>query len=284
MIEVSVIIPTYNRKESLRKALESVEAQEGVPFEIWVIDDGSVDGTEAMIRSDFPDVNYHYQHNRGPAAARNRGIERAKAQWIAFLDSDDLWKPGKLKAQMEFLRANPHFSACQTEEIWIRKGERVNPMKKHQKYGGWIFEKCLPLCIISPSAVMIHRDVFAQVGLFDETYPACEDYELWLRITPQFPVGLISDPYVVKYGGHKDQLSHAFEAMDQFRIRAMSNVLQSHLLNPTQKAAAVKNLKEKSQIFIQGAWKRGKVDEASRIEKMVQATIQKIERTRLAPS
>ncbi len=265
MIEVSVIIPAYNRRESLKKALDSVLRQEGVCLEIIVVDDGSTDGTGEMVRLDYPSVNYFYQSNQGPAAARNRGIERSRGEWTAFLDSDDEWLLGKLKTHLDFFAANPGLRICQTEEIWIRNGRRVNPMKKHKKYGGWIFEKCLPLCVISPSAVIIHRDIFEAVGLFDESYPACEDYELWLRIASKFPVGLIEKPYVVKYGGHADQRSREFPAMDRFRIRALVKIIHSGKLPPELRAAALAEIHAKAEIFCQGASKHGNEQEAEEI-------------------
>ena len=193
---ISVIIPTYNRETVLPRAITSVLAQKGADFELIIVDDGSTDSTNNFIesRSPFPVPRVFHQENKGPAAARNLGIKHAQGEWIAFLDSDDEWKPGKLKAQLKFFEENPEYFICQTEEIWIRNGTRVNPMKKHQKFGGWIFEKCLPLCVVSPSAVMMRRKLFGEVGLFDESLPACEDYDLWLRIAAKYPIVLIENP------------------------------------------------------------------------------------------
>lgn len=272
--EVSVIIPTFNRETLLPRALSSVLGQTGVSFELSVVDDGSTDGTRALIEKDFPSVNYLHQNNQGPSAARNRGIERSRGQWIAFLDSDDEWLPGKLEAQLAFFRQNPSYRILQTEEIWIRNGKRVNAMNKHKKYGGFIFEKCLPLCAVSPSAVMIHKSLFEEIGLFDESLPACEDYDLWLRIAARHPVGLIEKPYVTRYGGHADQCSSKYPAMDLFRIRALVKILKSGTLSPEQTALAEKTLKEKSQIYIQGALKRGKAKEAEEIRGLIHETLQ----------
>ncbi len=274
---ISVIIPTYNRANVLPRAIESVLSQKGVEgeAELIIVDDGSTDGTERVVREIMgPDLKIHYfkQGNAGPSAARNLGIQHAKGQWIAFLDSDDEWMPGKLKAQLKFFAANPDYLICQTEEIWIRNGTRVNPMKKHQKYGDWIFEKCLPLCVVSPSAVMMQRTLLDKVGLFDESLPACEDYDLWLRIASRYPVGLIEKPYIIKYGGHADQRSREFPAMDRFRIRSLVKILSQGILSPDQTATARTILEEKAEIFIQGALKRGKKDEAAEIEKLVWGT------------
>ncbi len=261
MLSLSVIIPTFNREARLRQAIHSVLAQKDVSFELLIVDDGSTDKTQGMIEQEFPQATYIYQNNQGPAAARNRGIERSRGQWIAFLDSDDEWLAGKLKAQMDFYSSHPEYRICQTEEIWIRNGRRVNPMKKHQKYGGWIFEKCLPLCVISPSAVMIERSLFEEVGLFDESLPACEDYDLWLRTSAKFPVGLIEKPYVTKYGGDAGQRPHEFPAMDKFRIKSLSKIIASGTLSGEQEKAAREMLEFKSKIYLEGARKRGRKEE-----------------------
>lgn len=264
--EISVIIPTFNRVEVLPRALNSVLNQQNVSFEVLVIDDGSTDGTRELIAGSFPQVSYFYQQNQGPSAARNRGIENARGTWIAFLDSDDEWMPGKLEAQLGFFFAEPSYRIAQTEEIWIRNGKRVNAMNKHKKYGGWIFEKCLPLCNVSPSAVMVHRKLFDEIGLFDETLPACEDYDLWLRIAAKNPIGLLEKTYLIKYGGHEDQTSRKYPAMDRFRIQSLLKILKSGILNPEQTDAAHAMLEEKSRIFIQGALKRGKNTEAEKLK------------------
>ena len=268
---VSVIIPTYNRREKLARAIESVLKQKGPSFELIIVDDGSTDGTHDMIvgargprlsqkGGETPplrtDIKYLYQSNQGPAAARNLGIKNSNGEFIAFLDSDDEWLPGKLKAQLQFFEDNPDSLICQTEEIWIRNGRRVNPMKKHKKYGGWIFEKCLPLCIISPSAVMMRKEFFDRVGLFDESLPACEDYDLWLRASARFPIGLIEKSYAIKYGGHPDQRSHQFPVMDRFRVYALEKIIKSGSLNPAQLQSAHQEFDRKSNIITLGARKR----------------------------
>lgn len=271
MINVSVIIPTYNRCERLKQAIRSVLAQSGAIFELMIVDDGSTDDTRSMIEKEFPQVTYSYQKNQGPSAARNAGIKKAKGQWIAFLDSDDVWLPLKLSAQLDFCKKHPSLLIHQTEEIWMRNAKRVNPMIKHKKRAGWIFEDSLELCLISPSAVMIHRSLFDEVGLFNESLPACEDYDLWLRITSRFEVGLIEKPYVVRSGGHADQLSKKFPAMDQFRIESVCRVIQSGQLNQLQLIAAWKVLEAKMLIYCQGAIKRNKIEEVRSLQKKIQA-------------
>lgn len=143
-MDISVIIPTFNRKDVLRRAIKSVLNQRvtgsTTPCELIIADDGSTDGTERCIREEFPAVRYlRWESQRGPSFARNRGVQEARGKWIAFLDSDDEWKPGKLQTQLSFFQDNPDMRICQTEEIWIRNGVRVNPMTKHKKHGGFIF-------------------------------------------------------------------------------------------------------------------------------------------------
>lgn len=264
MLPVSVVIPSYNRKALLGRALTSVRAQSPPPEEVIVVDDGSTDGTEQWVRSNFPTIRYVRQDHLGVSAARNRGIASATREWIALLDSDDEWLPGKLARQFEELARHPDARICHTEEIWIRRGVRVNAMRKHAKEGGWIFRRCLPLCAMSPSSVLIHRSVFARVGLFDESLPACEDYDMWLRITARYPVLFVSEPQIIKHGGHEDQLSRHHWGMDRFRIRALEKILASGALAPAEQRAAARTLAEKAQILASGARKRGKLEEAAR--------------------
>ena len=265
---VSVVIPTCNRADLVLRALASVRAQTRPPTEILVVDDGSTDATVERVRAAFPEVTLLEQKNRGVSAARNAGIQKARGTWIALLDSDDEWLPQKLERQLratENDNDNDTF-LCHTDEIWVRNGRRVNPMKKHQKYGGRIFERCLPLCVISPSSVLLHRSLFETIGLFDEDLPVCEDYDLWLRVTARYPVLYLDEPLIVKYGGHADQLSHKYWGMDRFRIAALLKVLASGELGAREQAAAEAMLASKIAIYAHGARKRGKHAEAERYE------------------
>ena len=261
MFTVSVIIPAYNRCQLLRRALLSVYKQTVQAEEIIVIDDGSTDGTEEMLGKEFPDVKYTFQENAGVSAARNLGIRQAKGEWLAFLDSDDEWLPEKLEKQLASLENNPEMRICHSDEIWKRDGVRVNAMNKHNKKGGWIFQHCLPLCAMSPSSIIIHRSIFAQVGLFDIALPACEDYDLWLRITARYPVLFIDQPLIVKYGGHDDQLSSKYWGMDRFRIVALEKILVEDCLAIEDQRAAALMLIKKVSIYLQGAKKRNKQEE-----------------------
>ncbi|MBC8323131.1 MAG: glycosyltransferase family 2 protein [Candidatus Marinimicrobia bacterium] len=262
---MSVIIPAFNRAHTLPRALDSLLAQTLKPKEIIVIDDGSTDDTKAVL-ADYLGLCIIEQANCGVSAARNVGVEKASGEWLAFLDSDDEWLPKKLEKQWVAI-CNDDKLICHTEEIWIRNGKRVNPMKKHQKYGGWIYEKCLPLCVISPSSVIIHKSVFADIGVFDEELDVCEDYDLWLRICSKYPILFLDEQLIVKYGGHEDQLSRKHWGMDRFRVIALEKMITSGTLNNEEKKSTTDMIIQKCKIIINGMKKRGKDEDAEAWEK-----------------
>ena len=268
MPTVSVIIPTFNRAWVLREAIDSVLMQDFKDYEIIVVDDGSTDNTPALLEY-YPQIHVVSQSHQGVSTARNAGIKKACGSLVGFLDSDDLWLPEKLSTQVAFFREHPDALICQTEEIWIRRGVRVNPKKRHRKWAGMIFEHALELCIVSPSAVMIRRDLFDEIGLFDETLPVCEDYDLWLRVSCRFPVHLIEAPLVVKRGGHPDQLSRN-KGNDRFRVQALKKILETGRLDESQYALAAAALRKKCRIYAQGCLKRGRVDEADDYMRLAQ--------------
>ena len=265
MPSVSIIIPTFNRAEKVARAISSVMEQTFADFEIIVVDDGSKDNTEqTVVQFDERLVYIAHPSNLGVSAARNTGIKKSRTPLIAFLDSDDRWLPEKLAVQVEFFNNHPQAVACQTEETWIRKGKRVNPKKKHLKPSGDIFEPSLKLCLVSPSAVMLKRSLLEEVGLFDEDLPACEDYDLWLRIACRYPVYLIKEPLVVKEGGHPDQLSARHRGgMDRFRIKALVKLVKSGKLHKRQLEATLNELSLKCRVYGNGCLKRGKLDEGT---------------------
>ncbi|WP_428357113.1 glycosyltransferase family 2 protein [Methyloprofundus sp.] len=268
-MKISLIIPTYNRCLLLKRALLSVFQQSRPPDEIIIVDDGSTDNTLQMLNDEFPQVSIITQTNKGVSAARNIGIQQAKGDWVAFLDSDDTWLAEKLTVQVRALQQASELKICHSEEIWIRNGVRVNAMHKHKKTGGWIFAECLPLCAMSPSSIIIHRSVFEDVGLFDEDLPACEDYDLWLRISAKYPVLFIKQPLIKKYGGHEDQLSHKHWGMDRFRIQALEKIISQPDLSEENKHLAIQMLLKKAAIFRNGALKRGKIDSAHHYQQLL---------------
>ncbi len=272
---VSVIIPTFNRAYCLAESIHSVLAQSG--FELIVVNDGSTDDTMKVL-ANFPSVKViHLDENRGVSYARNKGLERAQGSLICFLDSDDLWEEGKLQAQVEWMQDHPDCKAVYTDEIWIRNGVRVNPMNKHQKYSGDIFRQCLPLCIVSPSSVMLRKSVLDEVGGFDESMPVCEDYDLWLRIAAHYPFKFLSDKLIIKRGGHEDQLSRKYWGMDRWRVYALEKLLHGDDLNMSQREWVTEMLIKKCEILIQGFEKRGKAEDAKIYRDIVSANSNKVD-------
>jgi glycosyltransferase involved in cell wall biosynthesis len=253
---VSVIIPTYNRHAMVQEAVDSVLAQTCSDFELIVVDDGSEDGTAESLARYGSAMRIYSQPRGGVAAARNRGAAHAAGVYLAFLDSDDLWLPRKLEVQSAFMWERPWVQICQTEEIWIRRGARVNPKKKHRKPSGDIFRASLELCLVSPSAVMMKRELFDAVGGFDETLPACEDYDLWLRVACSHAVSLITEPLVIKRGGHPDQLSRSIWGLDRFRVAALQKLLGCDL-GQERRDWVLEVLRRKATIVSAGARKRG---------------------------
>jgi len=262
--EVSVIIPSFNRAHMLGDAVRSVLGQSFSDFELIVVDDGSTDDTPGVLNCWAGRLKVIKTRRRGVSASRNLGAERACGRWLAFLDSDDLWLPEKLELQLQAHHRQPDFLISHTDEFWVRKGVRVNPMKKHAKRGGWIFEYSLPMCRISPSSVLIDRELFSRIGGFDEHYRVCEDYELWLRITARHPVLYLDRKLVVKRGGHDDQLSSSHWGFDRYRVRAILKILESGILHNAQRLAALKEVEAKSHILALGYGKRNKKLQAAR--------------------
>jgi len=256
---VSVVIPTFNRSWCLEEAVNSVLSQTYERYELIVVDDGSTDDTEKRL-SQYEKLTVITQQNRGVSAARNRGIASSKGDLIAFLDSDDLWLPEKLSTQVDYFMRHSEAEICQTQETWIRDRKRMNPGRRHHKTSGMFFERSLALCLVSPSAVMLRKRLLDKVGMFDETLPACEDYDLWLRINATIPIFLIDESLVIKRGGHADQLS-SNAGLDRYRIQSIKRLLDSGTLSHAQQEAALSVMQNKCQIYASGCRKRGKLEE-----------------------
>lgn len=258
---ISVILPTFNRAHVLRRALDSIAAQEDADWELLVVNDGSTDNSKSVYeewlktQTGQKRIEWIDTVNGGVSRARNIGVKAAKGEWLAFLDSDDEWKPGKLKDQLKL--AN-NYSWIHGEEIWIRNGVRVNPMKKHKKSGGRIFNRSVDLCCVSPSTVMIKREVFDRFGGFREDFPVCEDYDLWLKIASEYEVGFVEEPVLVKYGGHADQLSRRYHSMDRYRLISLRDQLNNLNLHVDERNHVRETMRLKSRILVDGFLKRHK--------------------------
>ena len=258
---VSVIIPVHNRREKVREAIASVYAQSWPAWELVVVDDGSDDGTgqelERLNSRTPPFTIVSLDSTHGVSFARNCGVRHSTAPLIAFLDSDDIWHPAKLAHQVEWFACHPDGVAVQTGERWIRNGRFVNPPATHRKRAGDLFESSLARCMITPSSVMMRRTLFDELGGFNESLPACEDYELWLRLTSRYPVGLVDTVLLTRYGGHADQLSSRYPRMDRFRIRALLALISSNTLTARQLEQARAMLSFRAGVVANGFLKRG---------------------------
>ena len=280
---ISVIIPTFNRCNLLKRALSSVLTQTVKLDEVIVIDNGSSDQTDIMVSSSFPTVKYLVEKKRGVSAARNRGICFAQSNWVAFLDSDDTWKPNKIEKQLQLANQNKNLRLIHTNEIWYKNGKLLNQMKKHQKSGGNIFEKSLELCCVSPSSSIIKKDVFNDYGFFDEKLEVCEDYDMWVRITAKEEIGYLSEPMVFKYGGHEDQLSKKFWGMDRFRIKSLEKNIENNWFSKEQSKAVYKKLIEKLIIVSTGAKKRGNQEIFKKYDQKLKQWLVKLKKIEYEP-
>ena len=269
---VDAVITTHNRAEFITDALDSAVKQTFDELRIIIIDDGSNINVSAIISKYLSEssgllkkkkrkIFYVYQRQRGISAARNTGIKLSRADYIAFIDDDDIWKKKKIERQIEELAANG-LRVCYTDEIWYMNGKHLNQLKKHRKYSGDIFEKALPLCIISPSSILIERSVFSEIGFFDTSFEVCEDYEFWLRLTLHFEVFFLEEKLIIKRGGHDSQLSRKYPAMDRFRIEAIKKLIDNVKMPENKYQAALNEIKKKIDIYINGCLKREKKEEA----------------------
>lgn len=269
MPQVTVILPSWNRADWLKKSIDSVLEQTFRDFELIVVDDASTDSTQEILTSYSGKIrSITFAKNLGVSAARNAAVKNCDSEWIAFLDSDDFWHPHKLQKQIAQTVIRAECPIHFTDEIWIRNGVRVNPKKKHQKLEGWIFKPSLELCLMSPSTVLLRRELFDVHGLFDETLPICEDYDLWLRLTAQHQVALLNEKLMTRHGGHADQLSRSDWGIDRYRVQSIIKILKTEKLSPEDRSAAIVVLRKKCEIIINGFRKRGKLQEVERYEKI----------------
>ncbi len=228
-MNISVVIPAYNRVSTLARAIDSVLAQSFKASEIIVVDDGSSDATSEVAKM-YPDVLLLRQNNMGVSTARNNGVIMASNEWIAFLDSDDTWHPKKLAFQVAFHKKNPNSLASYTDEVWMRAGKEWPVPKKFKKPTKVLFENSLEYCNIAPSSVLINKEYFERVGGFDENMEVCEDYDLWLRILKEGSIDLLPQKLINKYGGADDQLSMKYQFLDRWHIISLFKHVETPLV------------------------------------------------------
>ena len=221
------------------------------------------------IKSQQFDIKYLYQDNSGVSSARNFGIKESSHDWVAFLDSDDEWLPKKIEKQKKYLLENKDCNLVHANEIWIRNGVRVNSHKKHKKGGGDQFIPCLQFCVISPSSVLVKKKLLKEFEFFRDDYPCCEDYDLWLKITACYEIGFIEEFLSKKYGGHQDQLSHKYIAMDYWRIKSLFYVYKNMKLTTIQQEQLLKILKKKCEVLIRGYVKHNNLSNLEEVESIL---------------
>ena len=265
-ILVSVVIPTRDRSAMVRRAVASVLAQTHRALDVIVVDDGSTDDTVRQLAK-FVDARLRvFSHGaaRGVSAARNVGLAVARGAYLGLLDSDDEWLPQKTERQLAFMREKG-LAISQTQEIWMRGGRRVNPGEVHRKPDGYFFEQALTRCLVSPSTVLFTRAYWEEMGGFDESLPACEDYDLWLRTLVRHPVGLLDELLAIRHGGRADQLSASYIGQDLFRIRSMAKLLGQSGLSDWHRACLTKELRRRAMLYAKGCLKRDRPEEATRV-------------------
>ncbi len=268
-MNITVVIPTYNRYDFLKRAIVSVISQTYKVKEIVVVDDGSSDSTSQILQ-DFPNIKYIFQKNSGVSSARNLGIKNASHEWIAFLDSDDEWYESKLEEQVVFHKAQSDVLMSYTDEEWIRDGVSVKIPKKFRKIGLNPFNENLSFCNIAPSSALIHKTLFKSVGVFDESLDVCEDYDLWLRIALHYKIALVDKKLIKKYAGHKDQLSFKHWGMDRFRVITLEKLLEkSKNIESSKHQLIEKELLKKYSLLLKGAIKHDKIEDIKIYEEKV---------------
>lgn len=251
-MHIDVIIPTYNRAKVLERAILSVLKQTYKNFTLYVVDDGSTDETACLLEKYKDQIILLSQSNKGVSSARNLAAFKGSGDWIAFLDSDDEWIHQKLERQINAVANSPELRFFHTEEIWVRNGVRVNPKVKHQKHGADLLVRSLDFCLISPSTSLVRRDLFLEHGGFDEDFTVCEDYDLWLKILTKEEIGFLPEALTIKYGGHLDQLSLQFVAMDYWRIKSLARLYKAAHVKDEIKDKIKEVLLKKSKILLKG--------------------------------
>ena len=258
---ISVIIPIYNRAFLLQEAVESVLSQTIIPLEILIINDGSTDAIESVVENMW---NTHknasqirlitIKHCGMPGRVRNIGIIHARGDYIAFLDSDDIWLPKKLELQLNAIQEH---NICHTREIWLRNNKEISQKGQNHKRMGLIFCDALKKCIIGPSTVLLHKSIFSRYGMFREDLEIAEDYELWLRICEKEYISYVDMPLIVKRDrDDTQQLSKKFTYIEYFRIQALQPLVKNKVFSEKNTLIAQQVLQEKLIIWNKGAEKR----------------------------
>lgn len=247
-MKITAIIPTYNRADFLPLAIESILNQTIPLDEIIIVDDGSEDDTQKILEK-YKNLKIIKTANLGVSHARNTGIKNAKNSWIAFLDSDDIWSKEKIEKQINFHKENPDILFSHTNERWIRDGKEIKYPKSLKKPEGECFLQNTSTCKIAASSVLVSKRVFEDIGYFDESMSVCEDYDMWLRVSLRYQIGLLKESLITKYAGHP-QLSSTIFAIDRYHIYSLLKFLDTKFHIQIKK-----EIEKKCKILEKGALK-----------------------------
>ena len=229
---VSVIIPTYNRAHLIGRAIKSVLNQTYQDFELIIVDDGSTDNIEDIIRQ-FQEKDKRIKYikhdkNKGASAARNTGIKNSKGKYIAFQDSDDEWFPNKLEKQMKiFKKESPNLGIVYTGFYRIKDSEKKYiPSHEIVKKEGSIYEELLKGNFITTQSILVRKECFKKVGIFDENLPRLQDWELVMRLSKYYDFECIDEPLLISY-----YTSDSITANHKALIEALELILTKHYKN-----------------------------------------------------
>ena len=200
-------------------------------------------------------------------AVRNRGVAASEGNWVAFLDSDDVWQPEKLALQRDCIKADPDLRLIHTRETWLREDRIISQKKQRHRREGDVFPDALTKCMIGPSTVIMRRDLWEECGGFREDLEIAEDYELWLRITAGEPVGYVDKPLITKRAGGWEQLSLKYGQIEKFRLKGLGDLVESGWFRSggipkSREILAAKEYARKCHIYALGCEKRGRREEA----------------------
>jgi glycosyltransferase involved in cell wall biosynthesis len=267
MPKVSVVIPAHNSSKFLAETIRSVLYQSFRDFEIIIIDDGSTDDT-AKVASGFP-VRYFWQENRGVSAARNKGIELSQGEYIAFLDSDDMWLPQKLELQLAAIENAPlagvvysdlyyyDNTTCTTTGTFLQKRRRPPPRGK-------VLGEFIEYFFGHPSTLLVRKNVFAQVGMFDETLHNCEDDDMLFRMASYCEFEVVPVPLVMYRMHDSGQKSREQETVTHYYILYLNKALQSPMLNDEMRMKLCKSLAERHFRYGELLIRRGRINLGTR--------------------
>lgn len=231
-VQVAVVIPCFNAQKTIKSTLESVLNQTFASFIIYAVNDGSTDNTLAVLnkfQQEYPDkIVVITQANQGQAKARNTGIQKSDQQYIAFLDSDDIWHPEKLERQLDVLNSDMDIGMCYTSALKIdENGNEIGRIGVNPLYRGKCFKNLIVCNNIVASSVIIRRSSLNQVGFFDTGLGACENWDLWLRISGKFSIEFLDIP-LTYYRIHRDNMTQNSDKMYSNRYK----VLEKYFFTP----------------------------------------------------